>query len=273
MINLLLAINGKQRWRRRRTVARANKPSRRAEAAYRDELLKVVAELKRLSAAYLLPVLQRLEPQYAKMQKDGAAADILQAFDLMAVRMGGLLALADRMAMVAALRARDDVDKSLAQGIGRSLGIDALVMIKTLNVRPQIESAVAMNTQLIKSVPTQFMDKVKSKVLLNIQQGRRYTEIANEIQGELDTTARRAKLIARDQTAKMQAAITEAKQKALGIESYVWETAGDERVRDSHRAKDGKEFRWDSPPSDTGHPGDDINCRCVARPVIKFEDD
>jgi SPP1 gp7 family putative phage head morphogenesis protein len=44
---------------------------------------------------------------------------------------------------------------------------------------------------------------------------------------------------------------------------YVWRTRRDERVRTSHRRNDGRIFSWASPP-DTGHPGEDYNCRCEA---------
>jgi SPP1 gp7 family putative phage head morphogenesis protein len=52
------------------------------------------------------------------------------------------------------------------------------------------------------------------------------------------------------------------------VEEYVWSTSRDERVRPSHSAKDGKRFKWNDPPSDTGHPGNEIQCRCVAIPVL-----
>jgi len=60
------------------------------------------------------------------------------------------------------------------------------------------------------------------------------------------------------------------RQKEIGVDSYVWNTAHDERVRDSHREKDGKTFKWSEPPADTGHPGEDFQCRCIGIPV--FED-
>ena len=44
---------------------------------------------------------------------------------------------------------------------------------------------------------------------------------------------------------------------------YIWRTQGDDKVRASHAANDGKIFAWDSPPP-TGHPGEDFGCRCVA---------
>ena len=73
----------------------------------------------------------------------------------------------------------------------------------------------------------------------------------------------RAELIARDQTLKLNGQINEARQRGAGVTEYTWSTVGDDRVRDTHRAHEGKVFRWDSPPPDTGHPGQDYQCRCV----------
>jgi hypothetical protein len=65
----------------------------------------------------------------------------------------------------------------------------------------------------------------------------------------------------------------------IGLDMYVWSTAFDDRVRDSHAAMEGLLCRWDDAsvcsydggktwvprPSDaiTLHPGQDIQCRCV----------
>lgn len=46
---------------------------------------------------------------------------------------------------------------------------------------------------------------------------------------------------------------------------YIWRTSGDDKVRSSHAANNGKIFAWNNPP-DTGHPGEDYNCRCKAEP-------
>ena len=67
-----------------------------------------------------------------------------------------------------------------------------------------------------------------------------------------DVTESRAKLIARDQTSKMNGAFNEARQTSLGIDRYVWQTSGDERVREEHQANDGQVFSWNDPPA-TGH--------------------
>lgn len=51
-------------------------------------------------------------------------------------------------------------------------------------------------------------------------------------------------------------------------ERYVWRTRGDGKVRLEHRRNEGRIFRWDDPP-DTGHPGEDYNCRCEAEPYYE----
>lgn len=77
---------------------------------------------------------------------------------------------------------------------------------------------------------------------------------------DFDKVESRARLIARDQIGKLNGELTEKRQQALGITSYIWRTADDERVRDSHREKEGEKFFWNSPPADTGHPGNDYQC-------------
>lgn len=46
---------------------------------------------------------------------------------------------------------------------------------------------------------------------------------------------------------------------------YIWRTRGDNKVRASHAANNGKVFAWDNPPP-VGHPGEDFGCRCWAEP-------
>ncbi len=67
---------------------------------------------------------------------------------------------------------------------------------------------------------------------------------------------------------RMERALDEKRQRASGIEKYVWHTMDDDRVRPSHAANDGLTFRWDLKPA-TGHPGEDFGCRCWAEPVAE----
>lgn len=51
---------------------------------------------------------------------------------------------------------------------------------------------------------------------------------------------------------------------------YIWRTRGDNKVRASHAANNGKVFAWDNPPP-TRHPGEDYGCRCWAEPYVHGE--
>ena len=61
-------------------------------------------------------------------------------------------------------------------------------------------------------------------------------------------------------------AINQLRQEELGVESYIWRSQDDAKVRDLHAGYDDQAFRWDSPP-EGGHPGEAFNCRCYAEPI------
>lgn len=135
-------------------------------------------------------------------------------------------------------------------------------------LEPQVEAFTARNAALIKSIPTQSAAKIETIIRTGVEAGETSATLAGKIQKELRSTRTRAKLIARDQINKFNGALTELRQTAVGVENYIWSTSNDERVRPNHQNKDGKIFDWNNPPSDTGHPGEDIQCRCVAIPVF-----
>lgn len=125
----------------------------------------------------------------------------------------------------------------------------------------------AQNAQLIKSIPEQYLSRVETIVRQGVVSGVSGKELAKQISDASGVTLRRANIIARDQTSKANAQLSEYRMKDLGINRYIWTTSHDERVRPSHRALDGKEFSFDKPPSE-GNPGQPVLCRCWARPVF-----
>ncbi|STO54408.1 phage Mu protein gp30-like protein [Canicola haemoglobinophilus] len=123
------------------------------------------------------------------------------------------------------------------------------------------------NTQLIKSISNQYLDKVQTAVTQSVMTGKLNADLAKEIRQIGNVTESRARLIARDQSSKLNATLTQVRYQDVGIKKYRWSTSGDERVRTSHAENDGKIFSYDDPP-ETGHPGHEINCRCVQIPVL-----
>lgn len=131
----------------------------------------------------------------------------------------------------------------------------------------QLQSWVRRNVALIRTVPRQLFDQVEDEVRRSWRAGSRHEVLAKRLVERGLVAESRARLIARDQIEKLNGQLTERRQRALGVDRYVWRTVGDERVRDEHEARDGQTFAWSDPPSD-GHPGEPINCRCWAEPIL-----
>ena len=129
---------------------------------------------------------------------------------------------------------------------------------------------------LIKTITKDTLSQMENIVQEGFKTGKTTTSIVKEIQSTYGVEKRYARLIARDQMAKLNADLTKTQQQDAGVEEYIWSTSGDGRVRDRHRSLNNKTFRWDDPPvvdTKTGrrcHPGEDYQCRCVSLPKFNF---
>lgn len=112
----------------------------------------------------------------------------------------------------------------------------------------------------------QTIEQIGDVVRSGFTQGLRHEAVADEIAGRLGVMRSRANLIARDQVNKLNGAMTAERYQTAGVNEYVWRTARDERVRQSHAELEGTQWDFRTPP-DIGNPGYPIQCRCVAEPV------
>jgi SPP1 gp7 family putative phage head morphogenesis protein len=96
------------------------------------------------------------------------------------------------------------------------------------------------------------------------------------LQDTTNVTESRAMLIARTEVAKANASINEARALSVGSEGYIWRTAGDADVRESHAEMDGQYVAWSDPPTlsdgTTTHAGAIYNCRCYSESVLPTRD-
>ncbi|WP_372404591.1 phage minor head protein [Acinetobacter piscicola] len=162
-----------------------------------------------------------------------------------------------------------EVDSQIANHTKSLIGVDLTPLYQASDIQSTVDYNIDVNVALIKSIPQQYAQKLEALVLNALQTGQTNAELAKEIHKLGQSTESRARLIAADQMGKINSNINKQRQLDLGVESYTWQTAKDERVRTDHRHKQGKTFRWDEPPSG-GHPGEPILCRCVALP--NYED-
>jgi len=129
----------------------------------------------------------------------------------------------------------------------------------------------------IKDFAEEAIDRLRDEVDENASQGYRAEGLAERIRNEYAVSKSRAQLIARQETANFMANFRKARAKDAGCEYYIWRCTRDGRVRATHKAHDGRKFRYDDPPivdpvtGRRGNPGNDFNCRCVDLPVVERE--
>lgn len=139
-------------------------------------------------------------------------------------------------------------------------------------LRAALSSWEVQNIQLIKSIPVESLGRMQNKIVNALQTGQTMRDTQKAIVEEFGVASRRAELIARDQVGKLNGQLTELRQTDIGVDSYVWRGVLDSRERPEHVAREGKVFRWDQPPDD-GHPGQPIQCRCIAEPNLPSWED
>lgn len=156
-----------------------------------------------------------------------------------------------------------------AAQVKAALGVD---LTGDPNMAARIEHFRVVNVQLIRSMLHEKVARVH-RALAETGSGTRVEVIQKRIEQETGATRARAALIARDQVLSLNAAVTEDRHKAAGVDSYIWRTSRDERVREAHRDLDGTRHRYDDPPvaderGTRANPGVLYQCRCTAEPVI-----
>lgn len=182
-------------------------------------------------------------------------------------------------------RILNSVDKTIVENVRRAfkncLGVDIFLDDSKL-LEKVLSEWFAQQSQLTNSIVSTYTEKLQTIISNAVQRGSQFKEIQEEIEKLYSVTENRAKFIARNEVSNLNGIITRVRQTEVGIEAYEWSSSQDERVRPEHAFYNGKLFYWHSNvageingvkvyPSPKYHPGMDYNCRCVAIPVIDFE--
>ncbi len=162
--------------------------------------------------------------------------------------------------------------KEMNRLIQSTVGIDAITAEPWM--ASQMQAFRKENVNLIKSITEDQLSKVENVLMRGQRRGLRVEVLREQIEKQFKVSRNRASLIARDQTNKLNAELSQLRQQSLGVKEYIWRTSGDSDVRETHQPLDGTRHRWDDPPvtndaGDRNHPGEDYQCRCWAEPVIE----
>lgn len=153
-----------------------------------------------------------------------------------------------------------------------ALGVDLSAVVTQEDLGDYLRAAAARNTSLITSLSADVVKRVEQSVLAAGIRGDSVQALKKILTEQYAITDRRAQLIARDQTAKLNSDLNRIRQQQAGIDAYNWVTAHDERVRPLHKSIDGNEYQWGKPTgAEEGlPPGQPIQCRCIAQGIVTF---
>jgi uncharacterized protein with gpF-like domain len=188
------------------------------------------------------------------------------------------------------------VDKHSFVSVGSSLkalGIKQPRDMRKTDHDQQMELYIQQNVALIKSVGTEFQDKIQKAVWNSLTSPEGSEQGAYGLSKYLyettNTTKARADFIAMDQTKKLYSALNNDRMEQNGVTKFEWmHSSAGKTPRHTHLELDRQIFstkgapnelyyvdgtRVKLPKNDDGKPGHPINCRCRAVPVIDLSDD
>lgn len=269
---------------KRSRVGRDIRPNAGLKASYEKKLVELAEEMHKSVAYWILAAYKRQLPRVDElMARDGVtelAEDASPARDMLAAlrrQLGRWMAKYDEKAKTYAdwlgrranATATAGVKASVSEVSGFTVG-----MSMTRNVNNVLQSVVAENVALIRSIPQKYFLEVEGLVMRSVREGRDIAGLTDDLQKRYGIVRRRALDIARDQTNKATASIARARMQDLGIEKAIWRHSGrSKHPRPSHKAADGKPFDLKEGLMIEGKltfPGQHINCGCTAAPY--FED-
>jgi len=259
------------------------KPSHDAEKFYRVTLQKAV---KRMRKDYERELKKQLKPAIKS-----AAMDASSLGSQLGSMFGGLddkwSKFFGKLARNLAGRVVDRINQTSKRNLDSSLkDLSGGLTIKTPKMPEamwsELQAATRVNVGLIKSIQSQYHEKVFQAVMNNVGDAESIKGAAEKLVSKTyfigETVAERAAFIARDQTSKLTTATNIARMESAGIKKVRWRHSGGSKdPRPLHLEYDGQIFDLDNPPiieedGTRGWAGETYNCRCYLVPIVAFGD-
>lgn len=241
-------------------------------AAISSALRSYGATFNRRTRSYtVLPQQLPLEVLEASAEYAKAAKDLHDALQAKLDELQRGMADAVRKNPVDASVMVGKMDKSFNGAYGDALGTEDL----SQGAKDRLAKSYSDSLKpYVEDFSDEMIRELRAMVKANAETGYRFDTLVDRIQGRFDVSLSKATFLARQETSMFTSKHREERFRDAGVTEYVWQTAGDSRVRDDHKRLDGRTFRYSQPPivdeatGRRGNPGTDFQCRCVANPVI-----
>jgi len=253
-----------KRKRRRKTARLKSRYPKRIERQYRAMLRRVISRIAVQINKELMPLL--------KQRSDSVEDDIQTVLDRIEQSLNGYQIDPEQIARA--------VESDKIDELAKAIGVDLFAKSAGIDFSEIIRVWVAQNTRLITKMTNEYIQRVAQTVNAGFVGGLRHEEVSREIKRATGITWRKAALIARNEIGNLNAQVTIKRNQELGVKSYIWRTAHDERVRGnpsglypkatpSHYDRDGKTYSYKKGAGYRDrHPGLGIQCRCTMESII-----
>jgi SPP1 gp7 family putative phage head morphogenesis protein len=262
------------RFRQRRTRRKLPRPPkalsiRPIERRYRERIVGILEAARRILEGELLHRLSGIAAQVPGIRRDEWTDELEEIFAriraalAVLIRGGAARSAAEETARATAQKNLESLRRQLSAVLGSE------VLVPERNIAPMLAAFASENSTIVAGAVETYAQQVHAAVMRAYRDGLGVEDARAAVAERFGVAKSRAAGIARDQVFSLNGNLARDRQTGLGISDYVWRTQLDEKVRPNHASKEGKRFNWNEPPSDTGHPGQDWNCRCEAEPVIE----
>jgi len=256
----------------RRALRRALKASPAAETRYVADLRRILAGVHAWTVEALEPTLAVWDPPPPERRGDAAKPSVTHVTQTL---LSGLKSHTAKHVGEAFDRMGVEVSSKNAKGL-KALGVPVKPLPGLVGIAPEVDvlkRARDANIRLVEDAGRSYAAQVGELFDDPHNFGRTAKEMKALLLERGGVSDSRAQLIARDQTLKLNSALTKDRHEKAGITRYRWSGSLDERERPRHRELEGQVFDWEDPPvtnddGDENHPGMDFQCRCVPVPVL-----
>ena len=243
-------------------------PNLGIERWYKRELMKLIDEMQ---AEVKADIMANYKAQSNAVAMDGFSDWLGHSMDyLLGKWTNKLNALSDQVAELFVTKSVHNYDNQLKKHL-RKAGFTVRLQMSPYT-EEMLKAAMGENVGLIKSIGVQYLGKVEQSVWASVKGGFDLGTLSKELQHSYGVTKNRAELIARDQGAKANAVIEQARRKELGITKAIWKhsSAGKE-PRQSHVKANNTVYDVDKGcyiDNEFIQVGEKINCRCYSLSII-----
>ncbi len=157
--------------------------------------------------------------------------------------------------------------------MSRAIGINPETLLQRDGMTYNINALILETTQWAKKLRDETLELYTANSLRAMTLGESIDSVLEQYDGLVEKRKNHARFTARNQVSNFNSIMNKTRAQKLGIQKAVWLTSNDERVRECHRVRNGKEFDlakglYSSCDGKWLLPGVDYNCRCAYKMVI-----